>query len=169
MYELLEGRPPIEGATVQELLRKARESAIRPLEGGAPVELKSIVLKCLAPDPDARYATAGELADDLDRWLEGRPVVAHSTGVVYRARKFAAKQVIAVGAIAAGIALAAFFGITSWRDSLAKKAFVEAESKRDAAYVDAMEKGQATWEEVVRYTSGTSAPDLAAQKASVAR
>ena len=158
MYELLAGRPPIEGVTIHELLRKAKESAIRPLDGGAPAELKSIVMKCLAPDPDARYATARELADDLDRWLEGRPVLAHSTGVAYRARKFAARQVIAVVAIAAALAIVAFFG-----------ARLVGESRKDAAFVDAMSKGQSAWEEVVRYTSGASAPELAARKAADAR
>jgi predicted Ser/Thr protein kinase len=158
MYELLAGRPPIEGATIHELLKRAQDSAIRPLDGAAPPELKSIVMKCLAADPAARYDTARELADDLDRWLEGRPVAAHSTGVAYRARKFAAKQAIAVGAIAAALVIVALFGVR----------FV-AESRKDSAYVEAMAKGQSAWEEVVRYTSGTSAPELAAQKAADAR
>ncbi len=158
MYELLAGRPPIEGATIHELLKKAKESAIRPLNGNAPVELKSIVMKCLAANPDSRYPTAGEFADDLDAWLEGRPVAAHSTGVAYRARKFAAKQVIAVGAIAAALVMVGIFGVR----------FI-GESRKDSAYVEAMAKGQSAWEEVVRYTSGTSAPELAAQKAADAR
>jgi tetratricopeptide (TPR) repeat protein len=158
MYELLAGRPPIEGVTIHELIKNAQNSAIRPLDGGAPPELKSIVMKCLAPEPDARYATAKELADDLDRWLEGRPVVAHSTGVAYRARKFAAKQLIAIGAIAAALAIVAVFGVRA-----------VGESKKDSAYVEAMAKGQGAWEEVVRYTSGTSMPGLAAEKAAAAR
>ena len=172
MYELLSGKPPIEGVSIHELLKNARESAIRPLADvtpATPPELVSIVTKCLASDPDARYTTARELADDLDRWLDGRPVVAHSTGVAYRARKFAAKQLIAIGAIAVGIAIAVFSGVSSWRESRAKAALVEAESKKDAAFVDAMSKGQSAWEEVVRYTSGASMPEHASSKAATAR
>jgi tetratricopeptide (TPR) repeat protein/predicted Ser/Thr protein kinase len=158
LYELLAGRPPIEGVSIHELLKKAKESAIRPLDGDAPAELKSIVMKCLAADPDARYAMAGELADDLDRWLEGRPVAAHSSGVAYRARKFAAKQIIAVAAIAAAVVIVAVFG-----------ARYVGESRKDSAYVESMSKGQSAWEEVVRYTSGASAAELAAKKAADAR
>jgi len=161
MYELLSGKPPIEGVTIHELLKKAKESAIRPLAQAAPAtppELVSIVTKCLAADPDARYATARELADDLDRWLDGRPVVAHSTGVAYRARKFAAKQLIAIAAIAAALVIVAVFGMR-----------YVADSRKDSAYGEAMAQGQSAWEEVVRYTSGTSMAGLAAEKAASAR
>jgi tetratricopeptide (TPR) repeat protein/predicted Ser/Thr protein kinase len=161
LYEVLAGKPPIEGVTIHELLKKAQESSIRPLGEVAPAvppELVSIAMKCLARDPDARYATARELADDLDNWLEGRPVAAHSAGVAYRARKFAARQAIAVVAIAAALFIALAVGAGYLR-----------ESRRDGAYVEAMARGQSAWEEVVRYTSGASAPELASKKAADAR
>jgi tetratricopeptide (TPR) repeat protein/predicted Ser/Thr protein kinase len=161
MYELLAGRAPIEGKSVHELLKKARESTIRPLAEVAPAtpaELVSIVNQCLAPDPDARYATARELADDLDRWLSGQPVLAHSTGVAYRARKFAARQLIAVVAIVTALGIGAVFA----------GGYLQ-ERRKDTAYVEAMSAGQSAWEEVVRYTSGASAPELAAKKAADAR
>ena len=157
LYELLAGRPPVEGVSIHELLKKVEEAAIAPLPK-APPELASIVMKCLAHDPGARYPTARELADDLDRWLEGRPVVAHSAGLAYRARKFAARQVIAVGAIAAAVVIIAVFGAGYVR-----------ESRKDSAYVESMAMGQSAWEEVVRYTSGTAMPELSAKKASDAR
>jgi len=161
LYEVLAGKPPIEGVTIHELLKKAQDSAIRPIAEVAPAvpaEVASIVMKCLASEPEARYATARELADDLDNWLGGRPVAAHSVGVAYRARKFAGRQIIAVGAIAAALVIVAIFGAGYVR-----------ESRKDAAYVEAMAKGQSAWEEVVRYTSGASAPELAAKKAADAR
>jgi tetratricopeptide (TPR) repeat protein/predicted Ser/Thr protein kinase len=161
MYELLAGKPPIEGVSIHELIKKARESNFRPLAKAAPsapAELVSIVTKCLSPDSAARYATAAELADDLDRWLEGKPVAAHSSGVAYRARKFAAKQLFAVGALVAALGIVAVFGLRSLQ-----------ESRKDAAYGEAMAKGQAAWEEVVRYTSGSSMPEHAAKKAADAR
>jgi tetratricopeptide (TPR) repeat protein/predicted Ser/Thr protein kinase len=161
LYELLAGRPPVEGVSIHELLKKVEAASIEPLRKSAPAvpaELSSIVMKCLARDPESRYATAHELADDLDRWLGGQAVAAHSSGVAYRARKFAARQVIAVAAIAAAAAVAGIVGAGYLR-----------ESRRDAAYVEAMARGQAAWEEVVRYTSGTAAPELAGRKAADAR
>ena len=75
LYQLLTGRPPFTGASVNEILRKvvsdppARPRALRP---DLPAGLEAIVVKAMAKDPTARYPTATALADDLRRYLAGQ-------------------------------------------------------------------------------------------------
>jgi len=71
LYELLTGRPPIEGRTEFDRLMAARLSRIPPLRSG---DLEAVCLKALRPDRRARYATARDLREDLVRSLEGRPI-----------------------------------------------------------------------------------------------
>ncbi|HXG60235.1 MAG TPA: tetratricopeptide repeat protein [Planctomycetota bacterium] len=106
LYELLRGRPPFESDNVLELLRKAAEEEPPPLEG----ELGVICAKAMEKDPARRYATAAELAEDLERWLTGEPILARRASVVYRVRKRLAKRKAVVVA-AAALALAFGLGV----------------------------------------------------------
>jgi tetratricopeptide (TPR) repeat protein len=104
VYELLTLRPVFCGDDRQELLRQiAFEEPIRPrkLNRSIPAELETIVLKALEKRPQDRYATAQELADDLRRWLEDRPIQARRPSLVVRARKWARRHKAAVWAAAA--------------------------------------------------------------------
>jgi serine/threonine protein kinase len=81
LYELLTGRPAVEGKDRQEILKRiADEEPPRALDRGVPHDLETIVLKALAKEPADRYATAQELADDLGRWLAGVPIRARPVG-----------------------------------------------------------------------------------------
>jgi serine/threonine protein kinase len=79
LYELLTGRPPFLADSwnriVQQVLHEepAPPTRVRP---GVPRDLETVCLKCLEKKAGQRYASAGELADDLDRFLNGRPVAA---------------------------------------------------------------------------------------------
>ncbi len=106
LYELLSGRPPHEGEALVELLVKVAEEEPRPPSRGDR-DLHAIVMKCLEKDPARRYATAGGLADDLDRWLAGEPVRAHPPSALYRLRKRLAKRKAPAIAAAAGLAAVA--------------------------------------------------------------
>src|SRR5262249_18439671 len=78
-YELLTLRPAFPGTARQELLRQItleEPAPPRRLERPVPRELEVIVLKALEKNPQDRYATAQELADDLRRFLEDRPIKA---------------------------------------------------------------------------------------------
>jgi serine/threonine protein kinase/tetratricopeptide (TPR) repeat protein len=79
LYELVAGRPAFEGAMQQELIRRIENdeppSLVR-LDPRVPRDLDSIVSKAIAKAPEARYASAQEMADDLRAFLEGRPTVA---------------------------------------------------------------------------------------------
>jgi eukaryotic-like serine/threonine-protein kinase len=73
-------------------------------------DLDTIVLKALRKEPTQRYATVAELADDLERQLEGRPVLARPDSLTYRLAKFVRRH--RVGVLAAGvIALSLFAGL----------------------------------------------------------
>ena len=87
LYELLTGRPPFRAATLMETLRHVVESdpvSIRALSRSVPRDLETICMKCLVKAPRARYQSAAELADDLRRFLEDRPVRARKTSALFR-------------------------------------------------------------------------------------
>jgi serine/threonine protein kinase/WD40 repeat protein len=121
LYELLTGRPPFEATSVALLLRKIVEEepvapsrmrprtrrlrvgdlgnrdASLPAETSSPVfsvdrDLETICLKCLAKDPASRYTSALVLADDLDRWVRGEPILARPSSAWEQAVKWSRRK-----------------------------------------------------------------------------
>ena len=79
LFDLLAGRPPFTGEHALKTIQQAAEKPapkLRTLAPGLDRDLETICAKCLERDPLARYRSAGELADDLERWLHGRSIVA---------------------------------------------------------------------------------------------
>jgi serine/threonine protein kinase/WD40 repeat protein len=91
LYELLAGRPPFVGETPQTIIEQVKHIdpiPLRRLQPGVPADIETVCLKCLEKEPRRRYATAQELADELNRFLRGEPVRARPVGPVGRASRW---------------------------------------------------------------------------------
>ena len=109
LYELLTGRPAVEGRDRQAILNRLAGGESRPpraYDKGVPADLETIVLKALAREPVERYATAQELADDLRRFLEHRSIWARRPSWVQRVRKWLRRHQAVVTAATTTLAVA---------------------------------------------------------------
>ena len=101
LYELLTLRPPFDERDRNALIRQIADDDPRPprsLDPSIPSELETIVLKALRKDPADRYGTAQELADDLKRFLDGRPILARRPTPAERLRTWSRRHPSIVGA-----------------------------------------------------------------------
>lgn len=141
LYELLAGGPPFRGATAVETLRQAQESEpARPsiLNRLVSADLETIVLKCLEKNPERRYVTALQLADDLKRFLSGEAIAARPISRVERGRRWCRRHAtlsvavflitaLAIGSLVAAVAIARLRSDTL--DRLAEARLAEARAR----------------------------------------
>jgi serine/threonine protein kinase/tetratricopeptide (TPR) repeat protein len=95
LYELLTGRPPFQAESAWDTIDLVlNQEPVPPsrLQPKAPRDLETICLKGLEKDPPRRYPSAGELADDLDRFLKGEPIRARPPSVVEQVLKWARRR-----------------------------------------------------------------------------
>ena len=101
LYELVTLRPAVDGQDRQEVLRKIAQDEPTPprrLNPAIPRELETILLKAMNKEPESRYATAQELADDLQRFLEDKPIKAKRPTLLERVTKWSRRHRIVVAA-----------------------------------------------------------------------
>jgi tetratricopeptide (TPR) repeat protein len=125
LYELLTLRPVFGGSDRQELLRQiAFEEPVRPrrLERAVPAELETVVLKALEKNPADRYATVQELADDLRRWLDDKPIRARRPPLRQMAARWGRRHRAFVWAAAAVLLVAAVLGGGAWLSWVQRRA-----------------------------------------------
>jgi tetratricopeptide (TPR) repeat protein/predicted Ser/Thr protein kinase len=137
LYEVLTGRPPFRAASALETLGQVRsQEPVAPgeLQPATPRDLETVCLKCLEKEPARRYPSAGELADDLRRFLDGKPVRARPVGRVERLWRWCRRNPAVAGLLAALVLalFGGFAGVTGkWRE--AEEAREEADQARKLA------------------------------------
>ena len=95
-------------------------------------DLDAIMRKATADEPDGRYASVDALAEDLKRWLDGHPVRARPPRLVYRLRRFVARNRLAVAAsVALALAIGGGVGATVWQARQAQQEAERAVATRD--------------------------------------
>ena len=154
LHELILGVRPQRDAAVrpsrlvtQQPAAAADPSTLRRFLSG---DLDNILERALQPDPLLRYRNAGELADDLQRFLDGEPVLAHPPSAWYRTKKFILRHRGAVGVSATlVIAMLASLILAAWQGIEAQRQATRAERARAQAEAEA---GRAN--AVVRYVLG---------------
>lgn len=123
LYELLTGRPPFVADNVAAVLHQVTSNpplAPRWLQPGIPRDLETICLKCLHKEPQRRYASAADLAEDLARFARGQPIRARSTPMYERAWLWARRNpALATLSFLLVLALAGgFLGVLQqWREA----------------------------------------------------
>jgi serine/threonine protein kinase len=106
LFNVLAGRPPFLGSNPVSVIRQASETPAPKLRSVTPSldrDLETICARCLERDPKARYQSAGDLAGDLERWLDGRPIIARPVSPPARIWRWSRRNPKLVGAAAAGV------------------------------------------------------------------
>jgi serine/threonine protein kinase len=141
LYELLTGVPAVPGKDRHELLQRIAFAEIVPPrqhEPSIPLDLETVILKAVANEPAARYASAQEFADDLRRWLDSKPVQAKRPGVADRLGKWTRRNraVVVTAAIllvCLVVSMAVGTVVSLHQASVAREAQKQAEADRDLA------------------------------------
>ncbi len=118
IYEMIALRPVLEGANRQELLKQIafdEPTKLRSLDRSVPSELAIIIHQALAKNPEERYATAGEMADDLRAFCQNRSIKAKPPSQLQRGSKWArSHQSIVAAAMVVLIVITVALAASTW-------------------------------------------------------
>ncbi len=152
LYELLSGRPPFQGKSAISTARMVAEEPPRPLENVVR-DLHTVCLKCLEKNQTDRYATAAALADDLERFASGEPVLAVPHSAAERLWRWAQRRP-AVASLLVSSVLLLVSGVAGvfwqWRKAEQARA-AQAESlveARDSDAAKAESLARLEWQEI---------------------
>ena len=160
LYALLTGRPPVEGATPHEVFRRVVSESPTPpraLDPKIARDLQTICLKCLEKEARQRYGSAEALAQDLERFAEGRPIAARPATVRRRTQRWIKRNPVGTALIAtlcAGllVALVLLRIVNTQRR--------EIELDRDLAFEEGMQKISQIWRDPATKSVSISAREL---------
>jgi len=122
LFDLLTGRPPFLGEHALKVIQQASEKPapkLRTLVPGLDRDLETICAKSLEREPDARYRSAGALAEDLERWLEGRHIVARPVSPPARVWRWTRRNPVVAGMAALLLVLGSAVGVMIWNGEMA--------------------------------------------------
>ncbi|MCE9554468.1 MAG: protein kinase [Planctomycetes bacterium] len=145
LYELLALAPAFEASERPALLQQIVQDepvSLRQRNKAIPVDLETIVLKAMAKDPVSRYANAQQMADDLRRYLEHRPILARRPTLWETAAKWtrrhrgvAAAALVVITLAAIGFAVSTALVVREqWRTQAAYESLAREQAKTQAAY-----------------------------------
>jgi WD40 repeat protein len=142
LYECLTGRPPFKGPSVMDtLLQVVADEPVPParLNPKVPRDLETICLKCLEKQPNRRYASALDLAEDLRRFRSGEPIVARPVSLLGRGLKWARRRPAVAALAGLVVAVTALgLGLVTWKwleavDERAQAVAARGEAQQKAA------------------------------------
>jgi serine/threonine protein kinase/tetratricopeptide (TPR) repeat protein len=125
LFDLLAGRPPFLGSHALSVIRQASETSapkLRSLSKVGDRDLETICARCLERDPKLRYPSAHDLAEDLERWLEGRPIIARPISPPIRVWRWSKRNPKLAASIAGCLVLGILAGAVEIRNRLAEHA-----------------------------------------------
>jgi serine/threonine protein kinase len=114
LYEMLVLRPAIDAedrATILRQLDEHEPPRLRAVDSRIPIDLETIVAKATSKQPADRYASAADLASDLRRYLDHRPILARRASRLTQLRRWAARHRLTFGLIVATLLLLAVFAV----------------------------------------------------------
>jgi serine/threonine protein kinase/Tfp pilus assembly protein PilF len=138
LFDLFTGRTPFLGEHALAVIKQASEKPAPKLRTLAPVadrDVETICAKCLEREPQARYRSAGDLAEDLERWLVGRPIVARPVSSPVRIWRWSKRNPKLAGSVAAAVVLGAIGMIAAFTSSRLSSIVQNAELARHSIVV----------------------------------
>ena len=122
LFDLLTGRPPFLGEHALAVIQQASQNPAPKLRSLVPTldrDLETICAKCLERDTAVRYRSAGALAEDLERWLEGRSIIARPVSSPVRLWRWSKRNRMTAAMAALSVALATVVGTLIWKGQFA--------------------------------------------------
>src|SRR4030095_637311 len=152
LFDLLTGRPPFLGEHALKVIQQASEKPapkLRTLMPGLDRDLETICSKCLDREPSARYRSAGDLAEDLERWLEGQPIAARPLSTPALVWRWDRRHPAVAGMAALLMALGLAAGAVMWKGTAIRPAATTgiavlpfeslSDDKEDAIFADGVQ------------------------------
>jgi serine/threonine protein kinase/tetratricopeptide (TPR) repeat protein len=118
LFDLLTGRPPFTGEHALKTIQQAAEKPapkLRTLAPGLDRDLETICAKCLERESNARYRSAGELAEDLERWLHGDSIMARPVSPPVRLWRWVRRNPLVAQMAALLLTMATAVGVMIWK------------------------------------------------------
>lgn len=172
LYELACGKPMFDGEAFFDVLsRVVTDDPVPPrsIRPDLPDALCRIIAQATAKEPERRYASAGDMAADLQRFLDGRPVLARGSAFLYTARRTIARHRWSLLGVGGPAVLAIAFGAVLFASNAKREARIEEELRiaGEAETRGSWSEAHAAYERAI--ASGSSDPTVHRRKEAAAR